>query len=289
MVLHYLDTFIGIVVILLGISLLIMILTQLISALLNLRGADLKKGLQVLFEVIAPELDAKKTTDEVLTNPLISDSLSHREKKNKFTKYVFGRWQRASAIRQEELIEILKLLGKDSTILRNNIETWFDKTMDRVSERFSMHMRMWTVICSVVVAFGLNLNFLTLYNQISTDAELRTSLVASATTMEERAKEVLANNPNEASLVVVDSLSNRADRIITALENTKLDLIPDPYTFFLCNQPFWPNLMGLLIMSALLSLGAPFWFNALSKLTSLRSILANREGEEREERKKTGK
>jgi hypothetical protein len=34
--------------------------------------------------------------------------------------------------------------------------------------------------------------------------------------------------------------------------------------------------------AALLSLGAPFWFNALKTLSNLRPVLANREQKERE-------
>lgn len=43
------------------------------------------------------------------------------------------------------------------------------------------------------------------------------------------------------------------------------------------DQPFWPQIPGVLATAALLSLGAPFWFNMLKQLTNLRPILANKQ------------
>jgi hypothetical protein len=52
--LTYLDTAIGLAVILLGISLLITILTQMTSALVSYRRSNLRWGLETLFEQIDP-------------------------------------------------------------------------------------------------------------------------------------------------------------------------------------------------------------------------------------------
>ena len=41
--------------------------------------------------------------------------------------------------------------------------------------------------------------------------------------------------------------------------------------------PIWPEIPGVLATAALLSLGAPFWFNLLKSLTNLRPILANKQ------------
>jgi hypothetical protein len=46
--------------------------------------------------------------------------------------------------------------------------------------------------------------------------------------------------------------------------------------------PTKKELPGLLVAAALLSLGAPFWFNALKTLANLRPLVATREQKERE-------
>jgi hypothetical protein len=47
----------------------------------------------------------------------------------------------------------------------------------------------------------------------------------------------------------------------------------------------WRHFLGIVAAAALLSLGAPFWFNLLRQLANLRTMLANKEAEERERSK----
>jgi hypothetical protein len=47
---------------------------------------------------------------------------------------------------------------------------------------------------------------------------------------------------------------------------------------------FWPHFWGMLYSAALLSLGAPFWYNSLKGLTSLRSTIAQNMSKEQKER-----
>jgi hypothetical protein len=42
------------------------------------------------------------------------------------------------------------------------------------------------------------------------------------------------------------------------------------------DQPLPPQIPGVLVTAALLTLGAPFWFNMLKQLTNLRPIVANK-------------
>ena len=61
---------------------------------------------------------------------------------------------------------------------------------------------------------------------------------------------------------------------------------PDETFYFHSTAGFdWRHFAGVALSAGLLSLGAPFWFNALKGLTSLRSIVANKEQDEREQRR----
>jgi hypothetical protein len=46
----------------------------------------------------------------------------------------------------------------------------------------------------------------------------------------------------------------------------------------------WQKLPGILLSAMLLSLGAPFWYNALKNLLKLRSSLADKDDEQRNDR-----
>lgn len=110
--LAYLDTLIGFAVVMLGASLLITILTQMISALLSHRGANLRWGLETMFTNIPgcpllnqPNNAAMAATD-VLTHPLISDSIFSLK-----PKWLGDRIRLATAMDPDELVAILKDLS----------------------------------------------------------------------------------------------------------------------------------------------------------------------------------
>ena len=116
----YLDTLIGFSVVMLLISLLITILTQMVSALVNHRGSNLRWGLKTLFEHIDPTLypqltaSANRLAHEVLKHSLISDSWFSDLKAVRglseipVLKTILGRFRLASAIRPAELTNILR-------------------------------------------------------------------------------------------------------------------------------------------------------------------------------------
>jgi hypothetical protein len=396
MTLEHLDTVIAFVVILAGVSLVITVLTQTVSGLFGLRGANLLWGIETLLKELDPNLEkhAKTIAGKVLHHPLVSDS----------TLSGAGawatRWTLASAIRKDELLQILHALlpqpggqspdawqqelakafnqldsaAAESVLLAapeirklfpNNpdkaqqlidqmstsaehlsagINRWFDSMMDRVSQRFTVHTRIWTVVFSVLVAFVLHLDALRLLNQLSSDAELRSRLVSSADALTKKADEILVTSNNAPAEVYVEAmkkliaahpkelsrlgepsgftdltgaktwlssklqasnisgadqwlqeyeslvpqaaLRTAADNLQSILnDKLKFQLIPDPYPtpFYNYWTPSWLHLVGVLASAALLSLGAPFWFNMLKTLTNLRPVVAKKEQEERQQ------
>lgn len=76
----------------------------------------------------------------------------------------------------------------------------------------------------------------------------------------------------------MDRLADQANQIKGVLSKARIQLFPDPY------PDNWrgDNLYGLLTTAGLLSLGAPFWFNALKALSSLRPILASKQEAEQQ-------
>ena len=121
--LGYLDTLIGFAVVMLLISLLITILTQIVSALVNHRGSNLKWGLKTLFANIdakrLPNLtaNADKVAEAVLTHCLISDSwFSGNKVAQKLAAIppldkLFRRFRLATAVRPGKLTAILQHLA----------------------------------------------------------------------------------------------------------------------------------------------------------------------------------
>ena len=352
MTLQYLDTLIGFVVVMLAVSLIITIITQIISSLLALRGSNLRWGIKTLLQhastAFEQDKDAKQAAQDVLNHRLVSDSTFSK------ADSWFKRWRLASAIRKDELIDILERIAKDKDPdwadslpeAKPVIAKWFDSTMDRVSQRFAMSMRYWTVGCAVLLAFVLHLDTPAVIKKLSTDQALRAKLVASADAMTRQTENILGAGGTNVLATALNQFKKQEPEAAKILTNPPPLLTPETMNLWLRTQlrdhpqrdkfmaahqelvssnvlarapellgaagvlndelrragyALLPNyklmnwndyrptsaaFWGMVISAALLSLGAPFWYNSLKSLMNLRPVLAGRVKEEEEERRK---
>jgi hypothetical protein len=279
-------------------------------------------------------------------------------------------------------------------LAKEDLESWFIVIMDRVSERFAVHMRIWTIVFSLIVAFALHLDSFRLLSQLAANSEARARLVGASDAVQRAAigtfapqqlpsigapaassaaaaepgsaqsrddrfpappvlyqavmknaletepalagvdvqslpgffsDRVTASNWLRATLaglgqspseietaiaryaVAVDEaltgnqsaheadvrrLSDQALTMRGILEGAGFQLVPNPYHSWDVS-PWWPrpvgtgrpsnlHFWGILFSAGLLSLGAPFWYNALKGLSALKPIVANKEQQERQ-------
>jgi hypothetical protein len=340
--LSYLDTLIGFAMIMLGSSLLITIATQLISALLSHRGANLRWGLVTLFENIpnSPLLAtlAERLATDALTHPLISDSIFSKRLPIPIPRWFADRFRLATAIHPDELIAILQdiaarpdyqaVAGLPAEIdaQATRLKAWFNATMDRVSQRFTTYMRLWTIAFAAAFALITGLNSVNLLSTLYTNGDFRQQLTGAAPQIMDLANRVAPEGPQDIATrmftqlvanalqtsgakadappsgieseaageawimshvidgaqsaaaihalntAVLDQRTRDAATIRTILTKSSFDVLQ----FRWQRGPVWPQLPGVLATAALLSLGAPFWFNMLKQLSNLRPILATK-------------
>ena len=154
------------------------------------------------------------------------------------------------------------------------INGWFDQTIDRVADRFTNSTRIITFAGSFAVAFALQLDTSTLVNRLSADDSLRQSLVAQAVKLTEQAPP--ATNPPPTPEELQRNLQNLATIHILDMPASLSDWI-GRWTV----HNWAPKLLGILLTAMLLSLGAPFWYNALKNLVRLRSLIAQKDDDQR--------
>lgn len=231
--LQWFDTLAGLVVILLAVSLVIMIIIQIIVALFNLRGYNLKKSIEFLITNADGSLknDSAKKSNEILCHPLISDKWkNYYDKDSGFTKLkeklkIIPEWGLATTIRKKEFEDILNIIACDEKVLsedqkrnfiaeKKKIVDWFDSIMDRTSQRFVRQTRFWTIILSIILAFLFHLDFLNYFEQINNNTELRSILVASSEGILNQA-EMVVGTSNDTSLVFTEAVFQLKDRDTT--------------------------------------------------------------------------
>ncbi len=355
MLLGHLDTLISFAAVMLGVSLLITILVQASSALLRLRGSNLRWGLLTLIQISEPKIvdRADDLVDAILHDPLVSDSAITIIRQWTWLEKIplLGRYARrctlASSIRLDELLgslkrlasggtaprkeeaesngaetaaaagkllakfeedggkaiadlaavlaaldpadaqkaeDLINRLGDEAKRLGGSVQANFESLMDRVAQRFSLHVRAWTVGLSLLVAFAVHLDAIELIHRLSIDAEFRASVGLLADTLTRQADELSREAPGDAR-TQLGQLKVEAEGIQKSLGDAGIQLLPKPFHDWdynqdngLPNRHFW----GVLASAGLLSLGAPFWFNTLGSLSSLRPILAEKRDEKEE-------
>lgn len=183
---------------------------------------------------------------------------------------------------------------------------WFDRTMDRVSQRFTTSTRLVTVIASFILVLLVQLDTVELINRLALEPELRARLLKQGEGLVERGAPVegpppaVETSPAAGSNVPRPSSdkptpSEQADAARPSASDTlfkghltdlrtlvaaRVIRLPsgDPQEFL---RELPGHLFGILLSGILLSFGAPFWYNALRDLLKLRPVLAKKEEERR--------
>ncbi len=83
-------------------------------------------------------------------------------------------------VSRRALITLLDASGNDVAKLRENIENWYDSSMDRVSSWYKRRAQITIFILGLFVAMTVNVDTITVAKRLSTDKALRDSLVAAA-------------------------------------------------------------------------------------------------------------
>ncbi len=162
---------------------------------------------------------------------------------------------------KRKLASMIDTAGDDIDRLRTEIEHWYDDGMNRVSGWYKRKSHVVLMVFGVLVVSAWNVDTLQVVNRLWNDKTARAAVLVQANQASQRES--------------TEQLEDIADsyQAIQALQLpvgwSTSDDPDDPRRF-----PESINLMkliGLLITALAVSFGAPFWFDALSKLGRLRA------------------
>ncbi|MGQ0613493.1 MAG: hypothetical protein ACT4PV_07145 [Planctomycetaceae bacterium] len=246
MVLHYLDTILGFAGVMLLLSLAVTGSVQLLMALFQVRGKNLRWALEQVLDKAGRA--AADVTDQAMR---VSKSIALR---------AGGKFTKAVAVRFEELHAEV---GGDVDALR----AAFDTVMDRSSDRFAFFARCWTAGIGLLLAVGLQLDTPKLLRELSSNPQLAAALAAESARSLARADDA----PKEPDL---DAAVARIRLLRGDLEGLSLEIVPKKWTTAPYRDPL--SWAGFLITALLLSFGAPFWYELLRRVAALRPLLSEK-------------
>lgn len=157
--------------------------------------------------------------------------------------------------------------------VKQNVTTWFDSSMQRVSGWYRRKVETVILVIAIVVSFGVGIDSILVARTLWANPALRAMAVAAA--------EKAVNEPPPGLPAAGSQNSQGTPRSLDQVKKDMNTLQTQLDSLQLPTAPFWkskglldwltPHLFGFIITSAALSLGAPFWFDLLNKLVSLRS------------------
>jgi hypothetical protein len=158
---------------------------------------------------------------------------------------------------QRSLMALVDSAGNDIARFRESLESWFDNTMARVSGWYKRRTQWVLLVIALVVTLALNADSLQISKALWRDDVLRAAVTQRAAAAEQ-------------------SSGGKSDPVQT-VESVKELNIPIGWSFQ-SGDPRKPvgtagwigKVMGLLLTTLALSLGAPFWFDLLGKVSRVR-------------------
>ena len=175
---------------------------------------------------------------------------------------------------RQPLLRMMTDAEGDRDKFRGSLEHWYDDTMDRVSGWYKRYVQRIILVITIMLVACLNVDSINIAQVLWRLPTERAAVAAAA-----------AKQAGSGS-----SASQNADEVVRSISALKLPLgwtpphittvspagartvvvSTDPQHLPLGVGSWLIKLLGLLITVLALSLGAPFWFDALTKLGSLR-------------------
>jgi hypothetical protein len=170
---------------------------------------------------------------------------------------------------EQALMTLVDAAGDDVINARENIETWYNSTMERVGGWYKRRVQRTIFLLGIGVAIAVNADTITISTSLSYDQALRNSLVSAAQEYAKNQPQNLSDNPKE--------------RVKENLEEIRKFGLPvgwnkaDPRTIPTTAVDWTMKVIGWLLTAIAISLGAPFWFDLLNKFMGARSTIKPRQ------------
>lgn len=210
---------------------------------------QVNKSKEVVAEILEEKEDSPIYKEIVALNQLIPESLQ------KSLYRLSEQAQLKSKSSEEEL-----------TRFQQELENWFNQSMDRASGVYRRNSRGIGIIIGVIVAIITNGDTLFIVNTLSKDSTMREAVKKYADTLVEKQITITPGSYEPIQKEVNQALTNLAlplgwnPKNVEEQQNQEKDSIP-----------YLKRIIGWLISGVALSMGASFWFDLLGKIMIVRN------------------
>jgi hypothetical protein len=284
-----LSIIIGLVFILLLFSMLASTVLELIDAIFSLRGRHLRNTLENMLG---------EYSHDFFNHPIFRQLCYAANNRNRISPNTLPGWvnkQTFSAIiadmmkvrTPEELkayiasvdnVEMRKLMeflsyqsGGTVEGFRAKVELWFEEIMQRATDWYKKNTKWWLFFIGFVLAGIFNADTIQIYQSLSKNAAARDKLT-------ELAESFAAQRDTVAGLQLGTKSVEQSKSELQQISQTYTQIVQSPLGLGWSEQEGGKNLpwilvklAGLLLTGMAVTLGAPFWFEMLKKLISIKN------------------
>lgn len=173
---------------------------------------------------------------------------------------------------KQALMTLVDAAGNDVSKARENIEAWYNNSMERVSGWYKRRARLIMLFLGLGVVIAVNADTIAITTSLSRDKAVRDSLVAAA--QEYVKQQPDTDKPMDRIKQYTDEIRDlslplgwKNNKPLPISDKTKPD-----------ESMGWPmKIIGWLITTVAISLGATFWFDLLNKFIGVRSSIKPKE------------
>jgi hypothetical protein len=271
-----LDTAVGLVFVYLLLAIFCTTINEWIAGIFSTRARFLKKGLLQLLQdpngakdlisrfykhpVIASMMDGQKHPSYIaarsfarvimdLVTPNTLGPLDFPALENGINNLPDGRIRTA-------LLALIQDADRNLNRAQRNIEAWYDDAMDRVSGWYKRHIQLVTVGVALTITMLANADTIHIARRLWTDPGTRTAIAEQAA---QRAKMSGASDAGASG----NDIAEQESKVIGDIFGWRNQM--QGYSDWL------ERVLGWILTIVAVSLGAPFWFDALNKIINIRN------------------
>jgi hypothetical protein len=162
------------------------------------------------------------------------------------------------------VLTLLDSAQQDADLARQRVENWYDDTMERVSGAYKRRTQALIAVLGLGLCIALNVDSLMIIRELWNDEALRTAVAAEAQKQVETP---------QATDKCPDNAKDPLSCVAASIRTTNMPPIGwarDGVRDAQGSSGWLRKLLGILISSVAVTMGAPFWFDLLNKFVNLR-------------------
>lgn len=171
------------------------------------------------------------------------------------------------------LLPLIESAGDDASRVRQNIESWYNAAMDRVSGWYKRRTQIIIAIVGFAIAAGMNVDAVAITRYLNTNQTARSLMIAEAERTTQTAQPSSTNLEDPLGFLERQGGTPFGWVFHPQPNQSQADFMRDwrraPNTW----GSWLLKIAGILFTGFAVSLGAPFWFDVLNRFMVIRSTV----------------